>query len=256
MKNPEDATLVQMVEGFKMFAGESVLGRATRRTRYEQAQTESVKPFASLDARWVFFDVGASLGYWSLFAKRRLFPNGRVYAIEPSPRSFELLCASIEVNGFTGVYPFNVAISDVDGEIDFALNVAHDGDHRLANLVPATDPYDTAGWQKQRVKTRRLDTLVAEQDIRLVPGMVFLKIDVQGAEPALFDGSAKLFAEARPVVLIESSGHHLSLTGHKEGYIEEWLRAQGYTTRRVSASGKGVFSYSDILAIPLGLGAR
>lgn len=249
MKNPEGAVLVQMVEGFKMFAGESLLGKATRNTAYEPHQSKAVKQFASSDPRWVFFDVGASLGYWSLFAKKRLFFNGQIYSIEPSLRSFELLCASVEANGFADIHPFNIAVSDVDGEIDFALNVAHDGDHRLASLSREADRYALKGWQVQEVLARRIDTFIAEQHIPLTPNRVFMKVDVQGAEPAVLDGSAELFRTTPPVVLIEQSDYHLALTGHAESYLDEWLKARGYTTHTVGSHGKGIY---DILGLPPG----
>jgi len=65
----------------------------------------------------VFIDVGAEIGMESMFVSRQVDYLGRIYAIEASPFTFELLKANIQSNHLSNTQPFNVAISDRSGKI-------------------------------------------------------------------------------------------------------------------------------------------
>lgn len=59
------------------------------------------------------FDIGANIGLFSLFAKR-LRPDARVFAFEPSPELYDLLCLNLEEFD-SSVRVFQCGISDQDG---------------------------------------------------------------------------------------------------------------------------------------------
>jgi hypothetical protein len=65
----------------------------------------------------VFLDVGAGIGMESMFVSRQADFHGRIYAIEASPFTFELLKANIHSNHLNNIRPFNVAISDRPGKL-------------------------------------------------------------------------------------------------------------------------------------------
>jgi len=72
----------------------------------------------------VIIDVGAHIGAFSLLAATYV-PNGRIYAIEPSVESFQLLQKNIKLNNLTNVEPINFALYTRTGEI----MLYHDIDH-------------------------------------------------------------------------------------------------------------------------------
>src|SRR5437773_4282267 len=51
----------------------------------------------------VVCDVGAFLGYYACIAARKTGAQGKVYALEPDPRSFRFLQRNVEQNGLAGV---------------------------------------------------------------------------------------------------------------------------------------------------------
>lgn len=63
-------------------------------------------------------DIGSNIGYYVLIAAKRI--NGKVYAIEPDPRNFELLKRNIEINRLQKkVELYNIAFGDKKGKIRF-----------------------------------------------------------------------------------------------------------------------------------------
>jgi FkbM family methyltransferase len=51
----------------------------------------------------VFYDIGANIGVFSIFAARRIEPGGKLYAFEPHAANFERLLANIECNNLQAV---------------------------------------------------------------------------------------------------------------------------------------------------------
>jgi len=74
---------------------------------------------STLEKGEVFFDVGANIGFYSLFAAQRVGPTGRVFSFEPDPMTFESLERSARRNGFAWQTCVNVALSDREGEMPF-----------------------------------------------------------------------------------------------------------------------------------------
>jgi FkbM family methyltransferase len=65
-----------------------------------------------------FVDVGANIGYYTLLASKIVGAQGQVIAIEASPSVFQALQQHVQVNGRTNIRLFNVAASDVPGEME------------------------------------------------------------------------------------------------------------------------------------------
>jgi len=153
---------------------------------WEMAHTEVMAKLVKEGMRVV--DLGANLGYFTLIMSERVGPQGRVHAFEPNPHIARLLCNSLEINGFaarTSVH--EVAMSDKEGVVDFYIDTA-----RPMNATV----YPKDGHEKVQVPTRRFDDLVELEDCD------FIKIDVEGAEEAVWAGMAKRLANPRPVTVI------------------------------------------------------
>ncbi|MEM0196008.1 MAG: FkbM family methyltransferase [Thermoplasmatales archaeon] len=63
-------------------------------------------------------DLGAGIGEFSLLASRKIGPNGKVIAIEPSPDDYETLLRNIKENKCDNVTPINIAVADFEGELE------------------------------------------------------------------------------------------------------------------------------------------
>ena len=134
------------------------------------------------------FDVGANVGYTMLLFASRAGPAGKVAVFEPGRRAFAGLARNAQA--LANVSLIHEAASDHVGEAIFYETEMSD----ISSLEPV------AGAVEFAVPITTLD-IVAGREGR--PD--FVKIDVEGHEPAVLRGMAGLFAGERPpIVLFEA----------------------------------------------------
>src|SRR5208283_3055615 len=63
----------------------------------------------------VVFEIGANIGDYTLAFSRKCGPEGKVYAFEPSPKTFAVLRQNLELNGYRNTVLVNRAVSDTEG---------------------------------------------------------------------------------------------------------------------------------------------
>lgn len=132
----------------------------------------------------VLWDVGANVGSYALLAAK-LEPGARVVAVEPGPANYAALCENILLNGLgRAIVPVPVALAESNHVVSFTVSDAEAGaaEHTL-----------TASVNSQFVIAHALDDLV---DVFGLPAPTLLKIDVDGAEPAVIAGARKTLAGA------------------------------------------------------------
>jgi FkbM family methyltransferase len=170
----------------------------------------------------LFVDVGANVGYHSLFAAKL---GAHVVAVEPTPWTLELLRANVWRHG-ANVEVVEAAASDVAGTVRIAIDPAHRSGAQI-------------GDQGVGVRAARLDELVPEGAVDV------LKVDVEGAEPQVLRGASAILergpmaavivefrngphaggeAPADVLVFYESLGFELCLL-HPNGELEPSTRA-------------------------------
>jgi FkbM family methyltransferase len=148
-----------------------------------------------LSAGDVCVDVGAHLGYFTLLAARLVGPDGHVYALEPSPRTYSELIGNLDLNDVSNVTALRVAGGDRAGE---AVLDDHPGGHSLRSAVVA-DAAATAS--ATRVPVRQVASVVRPSDARRVR---LVKIDVEGYEVEVLRGLEPLLEErVRPAIVVE-----------------------------------------------------
>jgi FkbM family methyltransferase len=187
--------------------------------RYEPNEFHLLR--AILRPCMVFVDVGANIGLYSLFAARRIGEQGKALAIEPSVREFAQLRRNLELNGIAQVQALEVAVSDCPGEADLLVAPAERSGHNTLGGFA----YDTPLDHKERVRTERLDDIVAAQRLLRVD---VIKMDIEGAELAALRGAASTLQQFRPLLLIEVSPRSLERQGTSSERLLEHLAAAGY----------------------------
>ena len=151
---------------------------------------ETVKPGS------VVWDVGANMGLFSFSAAGLAGANGRVFAFEPDAVMAKLLRRSARLN------PQAAPVEVIPCAVAEDLALAH---FQIAERSRASNALEGFGLRQiggvremQTVMTVSLDWLAE----RLPPPDV-LKIDVEGAELAVFHGAQKLLKGKRPVLVFE-----------------------------------------------------
>ncbi|NVB77403.1 MAG: FkbM family methyltransferase [Kofleriaceae bacterium] len=144
-----------------------------------------VKARPELFAGGDVLDVGANIGYTAQLFARAVQAPYRVHAFEPEERNFRWLTHTIERLG-DRVVAHQAAVGAHEGEIELWNNAANHSDHRIAT----THLRDAVTGPTQRVPITTIDAHVA----RSGAPVSFIKIDVQGFEPAVLDGMRETVA--------------------------------------------------------------
>jgi FkbM family methyltransferase len=161
-------------------------------------------------------DIGANIGYYTLLAARAVGHGGRVYAFEPTPRTYELLCQNVQANGFSNVVTVQKAVANRNGTATLHLN-RNNGDNTLSSTP------DGEGSVEVEVVT--LDQYFAHSTAPID----VLKMDIEGSEPLALEGMADVLNRSPEIAIFtELNPIRISELGRTaEGYVAA-LRAQGF----------------------------
>lgn len=256
--------LPEMVEGVIKNSAVSLFGLATKlgvqrlpafdriflalyeiyKRRFEAGPIERLREFVP-DGSLVI-DVGANVGFFTL-----LFADwvgaGEVIAIEPEDKNYRRLATAIEREGLSGrVRALKAVAAATSGTMLLQINPLHPADHKLSR--------DGSGLVVEAVT---LDELVHDKG-RLRPSLI--KIDVQGAEMLVLQGTADILKVSRPALFVELCENALAqfetsasaVLDHliQQDYLPHWLVRSGplpaakpeEILRKVAATG-----YVDVL---------
>jgi FkbM family methyltransferase len=133
---------------------------------------------SAAEGPFVFLDIGANVGLYSLFVAKRSGANrhnggARILAAEPQPGIVDRLRFNVACNPDFDISVAPVAVTDRDGEVELVLHARDAAGSRLDLGA------ESVGTEAVRVPARPLAALVAEAGFSSVDA---LKIDVEGAE--------------------------------------------------------------------------
>lgn len=147
----------------------------------------------TLKAGMTVVDVGANAGYYTLLAAAVTGPRGRVIAFEADARSADILERNLELNGVgERVTLFRNCVREQRKTVDERGSVQNERAQSIS----------VADQNRSLFRHPQLEAVALDDAIE---GAVdFLKIDADGAEPAIFEGMKKLVARSpRLTILME-----------------------------------------------------
>lgn len=175
---------------------------------------------------WTVVDAGANFGWHAIHLAHRVGPNGRVFAFEPIPSTFEELAANVALNNCTNLHACALALGDADENVTFYLP-------RIDWGAGAASQFLDMG-EKIGVHMVRLDDVLEEQAVAHVD---FIKADIEGGELNLLRGAERVLASGRPTILIEIVDIHCRRFGHAPKDVVRFLTDRGFSGRYVSDNG-------------------
>ncbi len=192
----------------------------------------------------VFVDVGANFGVYALVAGQIVGPAGKVLAFEPTARSFDVLRQNIELNRFSNVDAFEVALADRRGKA--WLNYGWDP---VGNWIGEGPRGENRGEVAQ---TESLDTILEEKSVWHVNA---IKIDVEGGEERVLRGAARCLVRSSPIVIFEFNPACALRCGLSPWGAADFLERLGYQFMLLGECARlaGTASrpdYFNIVAIP------
>lgn len=168
-----------------------------------------------------FIDVGANIGMISLLAARCVGQKGLVCAFEPNPTAFERLQAVIAENQLEQVKLYPWGLSDQQSTLTLSVVTAHTGMGTLAK-IPEKDRSRISN--QYQVPVYRGDDVLPKE----LPGVTFIKIDVEGFEPYVIRGLSDTLRRLQPVVLTETIANHLERADSSLEELFAFMRDRGY----------------------------
>jgi FkbM family methyltransferase len=145
-------------------------------------------------------DLGANIGYATMFMLRNVGDPGTVYAIEPDPHNLRMLKINLAENGYNvKCEKTQCLISDKDGKNEFWI-----ARHPNLNSVKKT---------KHSIRREIIDCFTLETfcSTRKYPN--FIKMDIEGHEVSVFEGAYNYFKE-------NDGETHILLEVHPQYYDE------------------------------------
>jgi FkbM family methyltransferase len=146
--------------------------------KYEMA---FIKKFSSLSK--VMVDVGAHVGFYSLLMHNEMKNTKLIYAFEPDPRTFPFLYQNTQNK--SGIFIYNIGVSNIEGIIPFYCS-------EVTSFSSSVRKVGTTIY----VNATTLDSVFIK--LNLLDSLDFLKIDVEGGELAVIQGSKKILSSSNP----------------------------------------------------------
>jgi FkbM family methyltransferase len=150
------------------------------------------------DDGW-FFDVGANVGLY-VWEVNKLCPNRKILAFEPDPENFKLLKMTLKEANLQNLELCPYALSNKTAEVSFFQDPLTSATGSIeGNEKPWIEKYLNASTNKINVNTRTMDTVGEDKKL---PSLI--KIDVEGHEVQVLEGSVNILSKERPLIIIES----------------------------------------------------
>jgi FkbM family methyltransferase len=149
---------------------------------------------------FVCIDVGANVGYYTVFMSRFAGKNGHVYAVEPVELFTRIFRANTQAFGLNNITLHHTALGGSAGEVVMGTPVINGVlRHGLTHVL--TEGEDRTGMQCYEVPMQVPDILFAT-----LSKIDFIKCDVEGYEVYLFPHLMNTLRKHKPVLQIEISG--------------------------------------------------
>lgn len=246
---------------FLMLCGLTGLGilnygsmRSTGESRFLRRLFKHAASRVSPGSKIVVFDVGANSGEFSE-AVLSIGNDVCIYAFEPHPRTF----AQLQQRLSESAKCFNLALGSSSGTTALHDRQSLDGSEHATTIDGVVEKIHAAEVVSHVVRMKSLDAFVEENGVQRIH---LLKIDVEGAEFGVLEGSAHLLREGR-IDAVQFEFNEMN-TVSRVFFRDFWNLLQGYSFYRILPDGLlpiprynalfcEIFSYQNIVALRPGV---
>lgn len=165
----------------------------------------------------IVIDVGANIGYYAVIISKIVGESGKVFAFEPTQNFREVLEENISINQLNNVevVPYGLSSKEETLTIDISLSSA-----TLHSPVGYADVID-----KEIVKLITFDSFINQRKPQKIN---FIKVDIDGHEPAFFDGAWESLAKYDTKIIFEISHLHYIQAGVTAWEFYDKVKENGY----------------------------
>ena len=163
-------------------------------------------------------DIGSNIGYYAILESSKIGDNGLVWSIEPSPQNFETLSKNVILNQRKNIKCYNIAIGDENGKIDFLISEKSNWS-KIKNKIDHIENGDKI----IQVDIMTLDSFSEKNEIKKVD---LLRMDVEGYERNIIEGSMNFLEKFKPILMIEV--HKMIMGNNRTNQFLEKLQKMNY----------------------------
>ena len=145
----------------------------------------------------VVADVGANIGYYSIFFSQYMDPSTQIFAFEPSTSILPVLKKNLLINSISNVKILELACADHTGNEEFFL-----GEHHHESSLLKDWSTNAVSGTKTMVASITLDDFFENFNQRQYPDII--KMDIEGGGIYALKGCVHCINKKRPFILIES----------------------------------------------------
>ena len=167
-------------------------------------------------------DIGANIGFHTLYFAELVGENGKVTSFEPVPYNFNVLNNNIALNSFTHIITKNLALGNKNEQISIMAD-EHSTNPGAFNL------FDKSGTTL--ITCCIGDEIIGDEKID------FIKIDVEGYESFVLEGLVKTIQKNRPTIIFEYDVNYHKKTGLAKDHVFSLLAPLNYRFMQISREG-------------------
>ncbi|MBS1741641.1 MAG: FkbM family methyltransferase [Bacteroidetes bacterium] len=168
-------------------------------------------------------ELGAHIGYISLYYSKLAGPNGKLFVFEPGANNLPYTRFNLGHSKIKNIELIEKAVSDENGTATFYLENITGQSNSLVKDYRVTKKIQSKTFTELQknaveVETIRLDDFVQQRNIKKVD---FIKIDIEGAEYLAIKGMQHILDEMKPTMMIEVTENHEALFNmlKQKGYV-------------------------------------
>lgn len=148
---------------------------------------------------FVCLDIGANLGYYSVFLSKYSGENGKVYAVEPVPIFCDIWKKNTRKSKYKNLKLFNYALGNKEIMLEMGMPLLNGELHH--GMTKIISNKDENYYKKFEVEMKIPDKLF--ENINKID---FIKIDVEGYEYLVFENMTETISKHKPMIQSELSG--------------------------------------------------
>ncbi|MDZ4664885.1 MAG: FkbM family methyltransferase [Bacteroidota bacterium] len=170
----------------------------------------------------VVIDVGGNIGQTALMMAERIGGSGKVYSFEPFTKTYKRFKENLSLNpSIYNITLEHLALGEKAEKLTmYVENAKNSGGNRIK---PAGKKVST---QIEEVVVTTLDEYSKTNAISKIN---LIKIDVEGFEMKVLEGSQTTIREFKPALFIEANDANLEAQGASLKAMSDFLKRNGYT---------------------------
>ncbi len=168
----------------------------------------------------VIVDVGANYGPYSFFLSK-IYPNSKIFAFEPSTRTFNIFKKIVKKFNLQNVIPIKKGLGSIEEKKEIFMPSYY--------TILAYVSYKNSNKNKEdlteEIDVTTLDSFVKRNGLKKLD---FIKCDVEGFELQVFKGAKKTLKKLKPIVFVEIEERHTKKYGTNPQDVLKLFKGLGY----------------------------